>query len=370
MSYLFMKACKAKTVDSEHKSHCTGFNGVCSQLGQLQERRKVIKQDLGLEKDWQTQVKLKDELLEIQTACKKLKESDEMGYYMNTASILFKYYDTFENDQEYERAAPPSSSRSILTFFSKNVNQEAPKENRGSLYDKYMQVVDKNYVKEFPEVDDNVCNHCKSQSKCLMSNEGLAYCKVCRTTERVLMEVEKPSYKEPPTEVTYYNYRRINHFNEWLSQIQAREFTDIPNEVIDNMLVELKKQKITNMATLKPQKVREILRKMRTNKYYEHTPYLLYKLTGIPPVRLGEELEEKLRHMFFSIQAPFLKHAPQWRKNFLSYSFVLHKCLQLLGKTELSNMFLLLKSRDKLWQQEMIWKKICEELKWPFHRSI
>ena len=74
MSYLLMKACKAKTVDSEHRSHCTGFNGVCSQLGRLHERRKVIKQQLGLENEWQTQVKLKDELMELQAACKKLKE--------------------------------------------------------------------------------------------------------------------------------------------------------------------------------------------------------------------------------------------------------------------------------------------------------
>ena len=379
---------KVKTVDSEHRNYCNNFESACSELHEFQLRKKAVKLQIkSIEtneiKDWCELVRLKDELLELQDSLKKTKETnDEMGYYMNTAPILFKYYDTFENtnDEDGERgssAATTSSSsgKSILSFFSKNkeqslVPEEAPKENRGSLYERYMEIVDDNYIKEFPEVDETVCTHCKNQSKCFISNEGLAYCTVCCTTERVLLEVEKPSYKEPPTEVTYYNYRRINHFNEWLSQIQAREFTDIPNDVIDNVLVELKKQKINNMATLTPQKVRDILRKLKINKYYEHVPYLMYKLTGIPPVRLGEELEEKLRHMFFAIQAPFLKHAPTWRKNFLSYSFVLHKCLQLLGKTELSSMFLLLKSRDKLWQQEMIWKKICEELQWPFHRSI
>jgi hypothetical protein len=30
-----------------------------------------------------------------------------------------------------------------------------------------------------------------------------------------------------PREVSYYAYKRINHFNEWLAQFQAKECTDI-----------------------------------------------------------------------------------------------------------------------------------------------
>jgi hypothetical protein len=65
-----------------------------------------------------------------------------------------------------------------------------------------------------------------------------------------------------------------------------------------------------------------------------------------------------------------LKHSPLHRKNFLSYSYVLHKFIQLLGKNEYLKYFPLLKSRDKLHQQEQIWKNICEELNWQFIRSI
>ena len=46
------------------------------------------------------------------------------------------------------------------------------------------------------------------------------------------------------------------------------------------------------------------------------------------------ELEEKLRNMFKEIQVPFLKHSPLIRKNFLSYSYVIHKFIQLLEKDE------------------------------------
>ena len=184
------------------------------------------------------------------------------------------------------------------------------------------------------------------------------------------MEVEKPSYKEPPSEITYYSYRRINHYTEWINQIQGKEYTEIPNDVIDSILVELQKQKIANMATLTHKKVREILRKLKINKYYEHIPYIMHKLTGIPPPRFGPDLEEKLKQMFDAIQVPYLRHSPKGRKNFLSYSYVLHKLMQILGRHEFLTLFTSLKSREKLQHADASWSLICTDLKWPFIRNI
>ena len=74
--------------------------------------------------------------------------------------------------------------------------------------------------------------------------------------------------------------------------------------------------------------------------------------------------------MFKEIQIPFQNHCPSDRKNFLSYSYILHKFVQLLELDEFIPCFVLLKSREKLHQQDMIWKKICGELKWEFIPSI
>ena len=100
------------------------------------------------------------------------------------------------------------------------------------------------------------------------------------------------------------------------------------------ILLEIKKQKITNMADLTYNKLKEILKKLKMNKYYEHSAHILNKLNGLPIPHFEPELEEKLRTMFKMIQSPFLKHAPVKRKNFLSYSYVIHKFLQLLGRDE------------------------------------
>ena len=68
--------------------------------------------------------------------------------------------------------------------------------------------------------------------------------------------------------------------------------------------------------------------------------------------------------MFKDIQAPFEKHCPPERKNFLSYSYVLYKFCELLGEDEYLEYFPLLKSKEKLYNQDVLFRKICEELRW------
>ena len=135
-------------------------------------------------------------------------------------------------------------------------------------------------------------------------------------------------------------------------------------------MVELKKERIFNVANISHNKIREILKKIKLNKFYEHIPYIINKINGKPPPNISKHLEEKLRYMFKEIQNPFQKHCPKHRKNFLSYSYVIHKFIQLLGIDEYLIYFPLLKSREKLYQQDKIWKEICNDLDWQYINSI
>ena len=118
-------------------------------------------------------------------------------------------------------------------------------------------------------------------------------------------------YKEPPREISYFAYKRINHFNEWLAQFQAKESTDIPQEVYNQIISELKKERIEDMKSLTPPKLREILKKLKKNKYYEHVPHIINRLNGEPPPTTISETEEELRRMFKEIQVPFHKFCPK-----------------------------------------------------------
>ena len=77
-----------------------------------------------------------------------------------------------------------------------------------------------------------------------------------------------------------------------------------------------------------------------------------------------------MRIMFKDIQKPFSECCPPNRKNFLSYAYVIRKFLQLLSEDKYIPYFPLLKSREKLYQQDCIWKCITKKLNWDYIPSI
>jgi len=146
--------------------------------------------------------------------------------------------------------------------------------------------------------------------------------------------------------------------------------TTIPEEVIEQLRSELKKLKIQKVEEITHAKIRSLLKKLRLNKWYEHVPFITNLLNGIKPPSMPQELEETLRIMFKDIQKPFDDHCPMERKNFLSYSFVLFKMCELLEEDEYLQFFPLLKSKEKLYSQDVIWKKICSTLRWEFIPTV
>ena len=116
--------------------------------------------------------------------------------------------------------------------------------------------------------------------------------------------------------------------------------------------------------------MKKILKKLSLSKYYEHIQHIINRVSGIPPPKMTREVEEKFRKMFKEAQEPFQLYCPKDRKNFLSYSYTLHKFCQLLGLNDFLPCFPLLKSRDKLKEQDYLWKKICNHLGWEFVPSI
>jgi integrase len=201
-------------------------------------------------------------------------------------------------------------------------------------------------------------------------NETFLDCSECGYREYILVDSEKPSYKDPPREMSYYAYKKINHLNEILNQFQAKESTIIPEDVMNEVVLELKKRRITNVADLSEEDIRQILKKLGRSKYYEHRTHILSRLNGNPPPTITPEIEEKIRAMFQEIQAPFLLYCPDDRTNFLSYSYILYKFFELLELDEYKVFFPLLKSRDRLIAHDIIWKKICDYLSWEFISSV
>jgi ribosomal protein S27E len=171
------------------------------------------------------------------------------------------------------------------------------------------------------------CPKCEYSNIIHMRSTADLVCDGCGEIVAIAMTEELTYREEQETseKIINYSYKRENHFNEWLSQFQAQEMTNIPEEVIEQLRSELKKMKIKNLEDITHAKIRGLLKKLRLNKYYEHVPYITNILNGIKPPNMPQELEETLRIMFKDIQRPFDDNCPSERKNFLSYSYVLYK---------------------------------------------
>ena len=389
------------TVDAKHQKMIKEFKNNKNKLPKLQEKLNSLKNNLKnirskdktelSSEDLNNKIKYKSEIKNLKKEIKKLKNNTEMNdYFFNTGHILYKYYDNAEGSEHQEIDLKKNSVLNYFNSVSQEKKEEKKKEEKkekkiirlsdytddnilfkkATLMKSYMSIVDKNYISNSKKnIKYDKCLKC-NKDKLIVRSEGYMVCQQCGEMTKIILDSDKPSFKDPPPEISYFAYKRINHFNEILAQFQGKESTEIPQIVFDKIIIEIKKERITNMALLTNKKVKGYLKRLRLNKYYEHVPHIINRLSGLPPPILSPIIEEKLRIMFKEIQTPFRKVCPPDRKNFLSYYYVLHKFIELLGLDEFKSCFPLLKSREKLHEQDKIWRDICHILKWEFIRSV
>ena len=243
---------------------------------------------------------------------------------------------------------------------------------RSDIYKKYLKEVEDgyDYAPKDRDVHETPCKQCGTMySRTFDEAASEEICRECGAVEYILGDEVGFKEEQEIEKHIIYSYKRENHFNEWISQFQAKESTTVPEDVIAKLRTEFRKQKVRDLSEITHEKVKALLKKLNYAKYYEHVPYIATIVSGITPPTMPQALEDKLRLMFHAIQAPFEKHKPLNRKNFLSYSFVLYKMCELLDHDEYLPCFPLLKSREKLYIQDQIWEKICNELRWEFIRT-
>jgi len=309
------------------------------------------------------------------------------NYYLDNGVFLDQYYRNDKTNINLDK------NDGILSYFSKtNKGTEGIEGKEGkegkegtegtegteetlnmkskNIMNEYLSNVDDFILNDkYKDIKNDICNICQGQM--LISDfSSEILCSLCGNSKNIMIITDKVSYTDPQSEITYYTYKRINHFNEWLAQFQAKERTELPSEIYTKIIDELKKNTHISIHDLKYNDIREILKKLKYNKYYEHIPHILSIITGKKAPILDRKSEEILRSLFKEIQIPFMNNCPPNRKNFLSYSYVLHKFCELLEYDHLLEYFTLLKSREKLHQQDVIWEKICKDLNWEYIPSL
>ena len=382
------------TLDTVHQHYLTKIKDIGEQINTWKDHHKELNSEYQTETSDIERYRLEQDMKEVKGKIDGVDQKNALyDYFLDTGDLLFQYYDIQDRINRGadnivnvgDRARPGSVFEALENASRQDISGSRILGNtvvqtresggdtlrRDALLDQYLQRMDPHYNRpSIHALNDTsfVCDACGEDMK-VSVNDATVSCPECGFHKLILMDSDKPSYKDPPREVSYYAYKRINHFNEWLAQFQAKESTEIPEEVFDNIQAQIKKERI-QPSSLNRSKIREILKKLKYNSYYEHVPHILSRLNGHTAPVMDRETEEKLRYLFKEIQPSFQKHCPAERSNFLSYSYVLYKLCELLELDDFLHCFPLLKNRDKLYAQDKIWEKICKDLQWEFIRSI
>tara|TARA_B110000879_G_scaffold527_1_gene671 strand:- start:627 stop:1787 length:1161 start_codon:yes stop_codon:yes gene_type:complete len=301
------------------------------------------------------------------------------NYLLNNSKHIFNYFE--QKKQISDDSNTVNQNSNVLNSFFKikahpdesvYFNNDKNQKSKQSYQKPYW----RNVTNEISNLQDfivntDICPTCDNGELIPQDEEGILICNntSCGKFITYIVDSSKPTNKEPPNEVSYTAYIRLNHFKEILSQFQAKETTQIPVEVIDAIKARIKKERITDMSLINYDKMREILRKLGFNKYFEHIQYI-NSLFGIKPPIMNEELHETLCVLFIEIQKPWAVHCPPNRTNFFNYTYTLHQLCVLLDQTQYLPYIPMMKDREKQLEQDMIWKKVCNDLDWEYFPTV
>ena len=352
------------TLDKKHKEYSEMFHNQKINIDDKSEKIKLLNEQLYeinklkennqlTEKDIETKANILNEIESLETDIKSVESGkEEINYYDKIGEIICDYYELRdENKNEFQE------SKNIIDWLSKKKNKNEEENNsRSKLLNKYCQRVEG--VRTIKDDGTNRIKYCRECNieKTLDFGESTFVCTICGDSEEIILDEDK-QIKE------YSPYQRKNHFKEWLNQFQAKESTEIPESIFVEIITEMNKNRIKDLKSLTRDNMKSILKKLGHNNLYEHIPFIINKLTGLDPPTISRNIEIKFIDMFSKIQEPWELYKPAGRKNFLSYSYVLHKFCQLLELDNLLNSFPLLKSIKNLKEQEDVWEKICKHLK-------
>lgn len=364
------------TIDEKHTQMLNEFNKVdVDTIPQLESTRAILKKQLHAldENDIDQRMEIKDKIRDVTEQLKKYR-SMKNEYLLNNVSYIFNYFE----EKKKISAGGEMGNKNILNSFFKiksetDVASNPKYQSSKNFYNNYWKNVNKDYVNMMDHSTCfDVCQKCTTGELIPQDEEGIMICNNnrCGTYVQYIVDNEKPVYKEPPNEVTYNAYVRLNHFKEILSQFQAKETTQIPTHVIEAIRGRIKKERIQDMVTeINYEKMREILKKLGFNRYFEHIQYI-NSIFGIKPPVMSDELQDTLCILFIEIQEPWAIHCPIYRTNFFNCTYTLYQLCVLLNQTQYLPYIPMMKDREKQLEQDMVWKKVCETLDWEFVPTV
>lgn len=204
-----------------------------------------------------------------------------------------------------------------------------------------------------------VCMNCYEEQMTMDKGSDLWVCSYCGTTtipvENVSF-VQRSRKKYRPRLYSDDFYKRVVHFRGWLRRLQGKERNKVSRDIIDLVRSHLEKN---NCRDIHYWTIRSTLEVLQLKRFYNNTVTIMQAIRGEPLVHLTASQENRLINMFLDLKSSFQVIA-NMRVNMLSYPYVIRKLCELLDWKEMASLVPLLKSSNRISNQDMLWKLICE----------
>jgi hypothetical protein len=360
-----------ETLSSLHRKKMSEIDQEEATIQTLLEQIQVLERRMASVKETNLSLYRETEIqrLELQKEINRIKQS-RMDYLLRNGELLFLH-------SESEKGRKTKIHGMQILKHRREMLSRKRDENR--YYRRFRSNIDPSYVYA-PESninEDNYCYDC-NQFKVLHPDEAITICEGCGKSTTVITNPEKPSMKDPPAENKQYEYKRYTHFCDWLANLQGKESSKVPDDIIHAVIREIAREKMEHRVDeLNENDIKRYLKKYKDwgyDRYYDHATQILFRITDIPPLQMTPDMEQTLKLMFMEIQEPFELYKGTNRRNFSSYSYIIYKFCQLLEYNEFLPKLKLHKDKSKLYEHDKIWRQICnhlggEKAGWKFIKS-
>jgi hypothetical protein len=196
-------------------------------------------------------------------------------------------------------------------------------------------------------------------------------CKNCGITKKLFGTVfeDEQFYYQEGQRTKHGSYDPSKHCRFWVERIQARETTEISENIIKTVKACITRDKIININQITCNQIRKYLRQTRNSKYNEHVPLIRKLITGITPPQLTD-YEMQLIHIYFDkVIHIFDEIKPPQKTNCPYHPYFIYKIIEQIIKKDSEKLrkcqilsCIHLQSRETLVENDRIFRPICDRI--------
>lgn len=173
------------------------------------------------DKEIEIKFQLKEQITILENKIQDIAEQKEKtDYFLTTFDLLNDYFTQNNNCSDCDVSDQEEENNNLLHFFKKkdenqmsmdNFINKTNKKKNSDLYEKYLNKIEPKYSGKYEFINNfDMCNKCKIK-KMLIQNEGRYVCSSCGQSDNIIIDSEKPSYKEAlQSDCSSFAYKRSN----------------------------------------------------------------------------------------------------------------------------------------------------------------